>query len=721
MTTRFKIQNILLMIIFILFVGIIGYNGNTAIATPGSLGNTTTDTEDSEESDVFWPHDECKYLTCTYCRSEYCMYCDGPTHSCDTGCTHSQSKCPTHDSVWCSDSSCSSYADGCPECNAEPDKCPTHNTEFSTCDIHGRYCEECSPDGCPGCSDCEHNWKFTGSEYGSTGLGESILYDCYECTICGASTSEAVTEAGTVCSCCQNSLWQGECGSGCSWCSGCGNCVVHQSCTCGDSGDDSDSDSSRHTCILNGYCENTHCSNRNYCIECGHKCDGGCNKEGHCYKLHCSITTYCTKCGHSCSGHCTYTTCTKAHCGKSYCTKCEVSSPHNCGGGHISSGVWTDIGAMHVIYCGVSNCKYVVSSHSESFGAWSTEDATNHIRRCQNDSSCTIVERQNHTFNSSVLALEIGKTEHYTKHSVQCESCAERALLNHVDDDGDYRCDLCNVRLYVVIYSPSSLTNEDVVATLNVYKPGQDVETYTHTFTENGTYIFNVTEPAIDIESKVLWINKSLKGRIIYSPMMITTEPVKIYFVPDFEGYNKTIYVSANGGSEVTLNKGEKYCVTLDQNETIEFNARDSVGNKLDLTATVSWIVSSDKTTISNTYYVMQGGTMFTNILVKAEEEWSLTDVDNINITIRDKDTDEIKTGEVKTIMDVTNYYTRESLNSYETIPKGIYYIRLGIGGASIFEEGTYEVQINSIDNDSLHFAGKNKVEVEVYNLMDLT
>jgi len=126
-----------------------------------------------------------------------------------------------------------------------------------------------------------------------------------------------------------------------------------------------------------------------------------------------------------------------------------------------------------------------------------------------------------------------------------------------------------------VIYTPSSLTSGNVVATLTGFSE-TITGTLTHTFTGNGTYIFNFQDLAGNTgtaTASVDWIDKTAPtATVIYTPSSLTSGNV----VATLTGYIETI--------TGTLTH------TFTGNGTYIFNFQDLAGNTWSTTATVDWI-----------------------------------------------------------------------------------------------------------------------------------
>jgi len=248
-------------------------------------------------------------------------------------------------------------------------------------------------------------------------------------------------------------------------------------------------------------------------------------------------------------------------------------------------------------------------------------------------------------------------------------------------------------------------------------------------------------------------INKTVNGRINYSTNAITSEPIKITFVPDYEEDTYGDYGDAKYGSgiknmykskwiearlilnevpegewkriqtqreedgSISVNNTIEY--TFEQNGSCEIEIRDSVGNggyKLDangeptneldpevpivrIPVVVDWIISGEATT-AVTSNVLENGTVFTDLLINAATDWNITDAQEqikINLyRILDDGTIEKETDEKHNKITINKMqikdYNEQPINE-TTIGKGLYYITLGIGGNGVFVRASEEVE----------------------------
>ena len=134
-----------------------------------------------------------------------------------------------------------------------------------------------------------------------------------------------------------------------------------------------------------------------------------------------------------------------------------------------------------------------------------------------------------------------------------------------------------------ITYSTTSLTNQDVIATIS-FEDGSDVTVEggnTHTFTQNGIYAFNFTTSTGKkgiAKANVTWIDKvPPTPTMVYSTIEPTTENVIAGITFDKENVR------------IVNNNGER-TYTFTQNETFTFEYMDEAGNTGRVNAVVNWI-----------------------------------------------------------------------------------------------------------------------------------
>jgi hypothetical protein len=137
-----------------------------------------------------------------------------------------------------------------------------------------------------------------------------------------------------------------------------------------------------------------------------------------------------------------------------------------------------------------------------------------------------------------------------------------------------------------ITYSTTSLTNQDVVATITLTDPGGIVTSAggdTHTFTANGSFTFTFEDSAQNpgtAFATVNWIDKAAPtADVAYSTTAPTNQNVQAVLQS-----NEAIIITNNGGSETR---------TFTQDGVFTFEFTDAAGNTGTADAEVTWI---DKT-----------------------------------------------------------------------------------------------------------------------------
>ena len=154
-------------------------------------------------------------------------------------------------------------------------------------------------------------------------------------------------------------------------------------------------------------------------------------------------------------------------------------------------------------------------------------------------------------------------------------------------------------------YSTIEATNEDVTVTITFDEENviilNNEGSNTYTFEENGEFTFEFEDQVGNVGTAVAevdWIDKELPtARIEYSTTEETKDPVTVRLVDP----SKDITIINNNGSDT---------YTFNRNGTFTFIIEDELGNRNEITATVSWIdtteidseVTSDEYKIENGY-----------------------------------------------------------------------------------------------------------------------
>ena len=137
---------------------------------------------------------------------------------------------------------------------------------------------------------------------------------------------------------------------------------------------------------------------------------------------------------------------------------------------------------------------------------------------------------------------------------------------------------------YALSYSPASLTNQDVTATITL-NDGTVVSAggNTHTFSDNGTFTFVYSDDAGNTGTAVTmvtWIDKvPPNATLTYSATAPTTHDVVVTLIPD-----EAVLVTNNNGATQH---------TFTENGTFTFEYEDAAGNAAATTATVDNIYLS--------------------------------------------------------------------------------------------------------------------------------
>lgn len=420
----------------------------------------------------------------------------------------------------------------------------------------------------------------------------------------------------------------------------------------------------------------------------------------------------------------------------------------------ISGGEENGI-SMHQRSC--ESCT-ITEQHVPNWGEWSD----NHSRNC---SECSLTQTLKHE-----KVYEIIDT---TQHFVKCKSCSFGNTIevkeNHDDTDKNGICDLCKGKLYTIHYETEDgesmdfpyLTNKNVIVTVSLVDiESEKVFVKSRRYTKNemkSVFEFDSLQKPITVD--VDFINKSVTGKVQYSRTAPGSDPVTVTLLPDYEedtygdDYTKSIMariwkdgVLVGDGAWKDAGGSEPITYTFSENGRIEIELCDSIGNgnqngeatkiKVKIPVVVDWIVSGEAT-VATTSDVLENGTIFTDILINADRKWTLAQAqDQIAVSLY-----VIKNG---WILNVTEDKANLMINKIEVrdfnenritepeIGRGLYYIKVGIGGSGVFinedsnESTKYIVALDTVkpaDEAGAQFtiSGKNRIEVTVNKLKDLT
>ena len=159
-------------------------------------------------------------------------------------------------------------------------------------------------------------------------------------------------------------------------------------------------------------------------------------------------------------------------------------------------------------------------------------------------------------------------------------------------------------------YSTIEATNEDVTVTITFDEENviilNNEGSNTYTFEENGEFTFEFEDQVGNVGTAVAevdWIDKELPtARIEYSTTEETKDPVTVRLVDP----SKDITIINNNGSDT---------YTFNRNGTFTFIIEDELGNRNEITATVSWIDTTeiDSEVTSDEYKIENGYNYFRN------------------------------------------------------------------------------------------------------------
>ena len=403
-------------------------------------------------------------------------------------------------------------------------------------------------------------------------------------------------------------------------------------------------------------------------------------------------------------------------------------------------------GASHLRRCTVNGCKLTDGEHTWSNDVkWRKVDEEKHKRECP---TCGLTQILNHDFVERITIAD-----DIEKHYKVCALCVDeednkyKAYENHVDEETNGRgngiCDLCNKELWRVTKSIEVPTNENVIVEVEMFSdyddkiklPKKMTDEYGNEFFEesgkysiekNGQYTFTFECPDRDVVVDIDNISKNIYGRVLVTPDTATTGRVTLKLVTSTEGIDKTIDVKfENEEWQIDTLELER---EVSSNGVYTFYAKDSLGNTEVFSVNVSNIVSGFGS-VTTTFDVFQNGYVFTDILVNVNQAWILDDalVNCLEGSIYKYKVDGsgLKTAvgfnKVQIVDSLGNKVTDEVLNS------GSYYLRVAIGGTNVFSDvGTYMIEIKDVtikngENTLVTLSGKNRIEVVVQSLNDLT
>lgn len=430
---------------------------------------------------------------------------------------------------------------------------------------------------------------------------------------------------------------------------------------------------------------------------------------------------------------------------------CKATDSHNPDWSEYqkSDGGGEESGASHLKRCNITDCKLTGYEHRWFDDVkWISIDEQKHKRVCP---TCNLTQVLEHNFIERVAIN--GDIE---KHYKVCDLCFDgndsdnkyKTYETHVDAESSGRgngiCDLCNKELWKVTKSIIKPTREDVVVTVEMFSdytdkiinPVKMMDEYgnefvndsgNYTIEKNGKYTFVFECPDRDVIVDIDNISKNVYGKVFITPDTATTGEVTLKLVTSTEGIDKTIDVMFEGEewklNTLTLEK------VVSSNGKYTFYARDSLDNYEEFVVNVDNIVSGFGS-VTTTFDVFQNGYIFTDILVNVNQAWISDDmlincldgeIYKYKVDGNDSEKSSVSFNKVQIIDSLGNKVTDNILES------GTYYLRVAIGGAGVFTDvGTYMIEIKDVtvkkgDNELITLSGKNRIEVVVQSLNDLT
>ena len=157
-------------------------------------------------------------------------------------------------------------------------------------------------------------------------------------------------------------------------------------------------------------------------------------------------------------------------------------------------------------------------------------------------------------------------------------------------------------------YSVTSLTNKDVVATLQLPSGFKAVGESTYTFDKNGEHTFtykDLNNKEKTIEAKVSWIDKEVPTATVEYDITEKTEFAVKATLKDFSKENVKVLNGDEDGSHTFTKNGE-----------FTFMIQDEAGNIGYVTAKVTWITAKD-TEVDDDLYVKSDDYVVKDALIK--------------------------------------------------------------------------------------------------------
>lgn len=208
----------------------------------------------------------------------------------------------------------------------------------------------------------------------------------------------------------------------------------------------------------------------------------------------------------------------------------------------------------------------------------------------------------------------------------------------------------------VIEYSINSLTNKDVIATLQLPAGFTAIGDTTHIFKNNGEYIFkyrDINNKEKTIKAEVNWIDKEAPTATVQYDITETTKFVVKATLKDFSEENVTILNADEDGSHTFVENGE-----------FIFEIQDQAGNIGYVKAVVTWIENNEDTQVEELYVKTNIYQIKENIISSIEANTTInefmsniqTNAKSIKILKDGKQVDIISTGSTMILNDEVSY-----------------------------------------------------------------
>jgi len=412
--------------------------------------------------------------------------------------------------------------------------------------------------------------------------------------------------------------------------------------------------------------------------------------------------------------------------------------------------------ATHKRECLVSGCTIMEQHEADYWNDLEYLNEKEHTKKCgysSSSSTCDLTCTQEHR-------LVADKIEgNMVEHNLICtDNCKDYKVITekHIDSNKNAVCDACGENMYKIEYSPSKengLTNQDVTVKITVYDVANNkfIEK-NKKYEKNNINLPEKDQDPLEFMNEgfklpeapvVDHINKSVTGIVINNPATPGPGPVTAKFYPDYEresygeSYSKTIEVLDEYGNWQDAAGGFSFDEPFYTNGYYEFSIRDSVGNENKIPIIIDFI-SHGQATNATTMDVLENGTVFTDVLINTAKEWTVDSTDikvkiykisegstieGVSATIAPVDQTILNEVQISKI-EVKDF--NENKLTDPSIGRGIYYIKIGIGGPGVFtvdngKSTRYIVELDYVKTTEYQLKGKNRIEVTVNKLNNLT